>query len=271
MISRVGDDQLGKEALKKIWNLGLTLEYIQNDSIHPTGTVDIFFDKDMNPDFTINREVAYDYIEFSDKIAELVKSSDCFCYGTLAQRNQTSKDSLNKMIELLNDAVCLYDINLRKDCYTAGNIIESLKYATVVKLNDDEALELKELLAIPYSGLDDIGKAIIEKYGIDVCLITLGENGVLAISESGDIGYFPGYKVKLADPLGAGDAFSAGFIHSWLQNKNLTKACNLGNILGAITATQKGATVPIPQKAIDSFQSKTTERNLIGSLEKHIN
>ena len=271
MISRVGDDQLGKLALKRIWNLGLTFEYIQNDPVHPTGTVDIFFDDRMNPDFTINQEVAYDYIEFTGALAGLCKTADCFCYGTLAQRNDNSRETLHKLLDVLNDTLCFYDVNLRKDCYTTGIINDSLSRADIVKMNDTEALELNEILSLTTSGLVDIGKAITDKYSLNLCLITLGAQGVIAVSESGEICYVPGYGVVLADPLGAGDAFSAGFIHTWLVKQDLYEACKLGSILGAVTAGQQGATAPIRQSATDTLLQPGQERNIDKSLEKYMN
>ena len=270
MVSRVGDDPMGRQALQKIWNLGLSLDYIQNDRQHPTGTVDIFFDDKMNPDFTINRDAAYDYIEHTTALERLCRSAECFCYGTLAQRNKVSRNTLFGLFDLLDGAVCFYDINLRKECYSTGVINDSLTKANIVKLNDTEAVELKEILSFSSSGLVDTGKYITEAYDIEVCLITLGENGVLAVSQSGEICYVPGHKVKLADPLGAGDAFSAGFIHEWLNNRNISEACRFGNILGAVVATQKGATVPIKQGSIDSVVCHDNNPNIDKTLEKHI-
>ena len=223
MISRVGDDQFGKQALKKIWNLCLSLDYIQNDLLHPTGTVDIFFDDRMNPDFTIIKDVAYDYIEFTGALDRLCRTADCFCYGTLAQRNDKSRETLNKLFDVLNDTLCFYDVNLRKDCYSTGIINDSLVRADIVKLNDTEAHELNEMLSLTNSGLVDIGKAIAHRYRLSACLITLGAQGVLAVSESGEICYVPGYKVKLAVMLSQQDLFIHGLI-----KKTLMKLVNLG-------------------------------------------
>ncbi len=271
MISRVGDDQLGRLALEKINDLGILPDYIQNDPRYPTGTVEVFFDDQKNPDYTIIRDVAYDYIEFTPALAELCKSADCFYFGTLAQRNQRSRDSLYKLFDIQNNTTCFYDVNLRKDCYSKSNIKDSLARADIVKLNDSEALELKDILSIASSDPVSIGKNISDTFSIEVCLITMGEKGALALSQSGEICYVPGYRVKLADPLGAGDAFSAGFIHAWLYKKDLHEACELGNIMGAIVATQEGATVPIQQKSIDSFNINNPHRNTDETFKEFIN
>jgi len=270
MISRVGDDQLGHKALRRIWNMGLSFDYIQNDRDHPTGTVDVYFDDKMDPDYTINREVAYDYIDYTTELEKLCESVDCFCYGTLAQRNNRSKNTLNRLLDLLNNAICFYDINLRKDCYSKAIIEDSLVRANILKLNDSEAATLKEMLSLPVSGLPDFCKSVIDSYNLEICLVTLGDKGVLAVSRPGEICYVPGYRVDLTDPLGAGDAFSAGFINSWLRNKKLSVACGFGNTMGALVATQKGATVPLKLEEIRSFVKNTFERNIDESLKEYL-
>ena len=270
MISRVGDDQLGRQALREIWNMGLSFEYIQNDPVHPTGTVNIFFDEGMNPDFTINPGVAYDYIAFTSELAELCESIDCFCYGTLAQRHPESRETLYRMLDMLDDALCFCDVNLRKDCFSAENVKESLKRAHIVKMNDSEAAILKEMLSLKASGLADFGRLLTEGYDLELCLITLGEYGVLAVPGPGEPCYVPGIKIELKDPLGAGDAFSAGFIYSWLRKVKLSDACEFGNAMGAIVATQKGATVPVRQGEMESFTKRSHKRNIDERLKEYM-
>jgi len=270
IISKVGKDDLGNLALENIQRLGLTDKYVQSDDTYPTGTVNIFFNKNMEPDFTIVRDVAYDFIDNSAELQELAARADCLCFGTLSQRNRKSRNTLCQLYEAFGGQHCFYDINLRKDCYTKEHIHESLALTEIVKLNNEEALVLRDMFELTSSKLEHIALELAEKFQIKICLITMGEKGALAISGKGEIVYVQGYKIELADPLGSGDAFSAGFIHALLQNKSLEEACTLGNILGAITATQRGATEPISQQQIIQFTEQQLERISEHSLEYYI-
>ena len=100
IISRLGKDELGKEAYDCISSLGLDTTYLQWDDHHPTGIVRVTFDNDNNPDFAIVKNVAYDYIEMNDLLREVVSTSDCICFGTLSMRSAETRETLNQLLEL---------------------------------------------------------------------------------------------------------------------------------------------------------------------------
>ena len=248
MISAVGNDDLGKLALQTISELQMSGRFIQIDKTHPTGTVNVFFDEYKNPDYEIIKDVAYDFITCNEDLEKLVKEVDCICYGTLAQRNPVSQQTLQKLLHQFNGRFKFYDLNLRKECYTTENIVSSLKNANVLKLNEKEAIELNNILQLKRNGLPEICKKLIEIYELKYCVITLEERGSLAVSEHNELVYTPGFKIDLNDPLGSGDAFSAGFIDSLLKGRSLEEAGETGNQLGALVATKKGATEKITQE-----------------------
>ena len=259
LISRVGSDELGAQALDQIAALGLDTRYMQVDDERPTGTVDVSFDQDGQPDYVINPDVAYDYIEHSASLTELAREADCICYGTLAQRADPSRQTL---VNLLNDAAengkakKFLDINLRKNCYFIETVSWSLAQADVLKLNEEEALELAEMFGVAaHANLLEIVKRLVEKWSLEHCLVTLGERGALCASLDGAIVYEPGFKVDLIDPCGSGDAFSAGFLRLLLRDKPMDECCRLGNALGAIVASQHGATAPIENAAVEQLLS----------------
>jgi fructokinase len=242
IVSRVGRDDLGDKALEKVRDLGMSTAYIQRDSRHPTGTVEVILDADKKPDYNIIAGVAYDHIGVDESILTLVGSADCLCFGTLAQRSRASRETLQAMLTSFRGRFRLYDINLRKNCYEHDIIHASLLHADIIKLNDEEAREVNGLLQLRADTLHGIGKALTMKYPVRICVITFGPNGVLAVSSDNEVVYEPGYRVLMRDPLGAGDAFSAGFISGLLSGSDLREACRFGNQLGAIVATQAGAT-----------------------------
>ena len=196
----------------------------------------------------------------NDALKDAALSSDCLCFGTLAQRSLKTGNTLEKLIEVSGKNIKLLDINLRKKCYSHDIVINSLKKADILKLNDDEAKQLSEILQIKYNTLIDLCSAIIERFSLLCCLVTLGEKGAFALSNENKKVYVPGYRIELVDSLGSGDAFTAGFIHCYLKGISLEEACTLGNILGAICATQKGGTQPINREKIEEFKNKNYDR-----------
>jgi fructokinase len=257
IISSIGNDDLGKEALIKVRDLGMPTEHIQQDQRYPTGTVEVILDEDKKPDYNIITGVAYDHIRLEESLFSLVKKADCLCFGSLAQRNKESRQTLQALLASFKGRFRFYDINLRKNCYDREVIHASLLSTDLLKLNDEEAVEMNELLQLGGEGLKGIGEAIVREYPVQACVITLGSNGVLALSSDDEIVYEPGYQVLMQDPLGAGDAFSAGFVSQLLAGSDLRRACRFGNQLGAIVATQAGATQTITPTAMKVVEGKT--------------
>ncbi len=171
----------------------------------------------------------------------------------MAQRNPISKQTLQKLLKHFKGKFRLYDLNLRKDCYSTENIISSLNNADILKLNKQEANKLNDLLQLKKNGLVEICMELINSYQLQYCVITLEEYGSLAVSEGGEVVYNPGFKVNLADPLGAGDAFTAGFVDALLREKSLNEASESGNQLGALVATQQGATQKITPDELNNI------------------
>jgi fructokinase len=256
MISAIGKDTLGEKAVKTISELQISDRYIQINPEYPTGTVNVFFDEFKNPDYEIIKDVAYDFVTFNENLEELILQVDCICFGTLAQRNSISKQTLHKLLMHFKGKYRFYDLNLRKDCYSTENIISSLNNADILKLNKQEANKLNDLLQLNKNGLVEICGELINSYQLQYCVITLEEYGSLAVSESGEVVYNPGFKVNLTDPLGAGDAFSAGFVDALLRGKSLKEASESGNRLGALVATKTGATQKITQDELNNIAVK---------------
>ena len=115
-------------------------------------------------------------------------------------------------------------------------------------MNEDEIFQIARMFSLSTNSLPEMCTAIIEKWGLKYCLVTLGERGAFAQSADDDKIYVPGYNIKLVDSIGADDAFSAGFVHKILHGSQLLEACSFGNTIGAIVATRQGCTKPISEK-----------------------
>jgi len=269
--SRLGRDELGRRALENALRLGLETAFLQWDDHYPTGTVRVSFDRRGNPDYYIVPGTAYDNIEADDSLVELVSAADCFCFGTLVQRSAKSRRTLELLLEAAGGGcVRFLDLNLRKDCYTGETVTSSLERADILKLNEDEAGTVSRMIFKEEQPLPDFCAKIVERYSLHCCVVTLGERGALACGKDGGKFYLSGYQVITADTVGAGDAFSAGFVHFFLQGRSLGEACRFGNIMGALAASRKGPTAPIQSREIETFAARGIEHRLDPRLKEFL-
>lgn len=263
LLSKVGDDKAGKEAREALRKLGLSDENIQTDYEFPTGSVKISIDKNGIPDFNIITDVAYDHIEINSEMMEAFSQADCVCFGTLVQRYGISKNTLRELIHEAPDVVKFLDVNLRKKCYTAATLEDSLRMANILKTNDEELMITKELLGLKNESLRDLAEEALEKFNLDIILCTLGSNGAFCLTKEGIFYYDPGYQISLGDTVGAGDAFSAGFVHYYMNGYPIDDALRFGNAAGAMVATTTGATSPISKEEILDFMVIPHNRNSV--------
>ena len=261
LLSKVGNDKAGKEAREALRNLGVSDENVQTDYEFPTGTVKVKIDEIGNPDFNIITEVAYDHIEINSEMMEAFSEADCVCFGTLVQRYGISKNTLRELIHESPDVVKFLDINLRKKCYSAAIIEDSLRMTNILKTNDEELLVTKELLGLKSENLKDLAKEAIEKFNLEIILCTLGSNGAFCLTQDDAFHYDPGYQISLGDTVGSGDAFSAGFVHYYMNGFEIGEALRFGNAAGAMVATTTGATSPVSKEQILDFMTIPQNRN----------
>jgi fructokinase len=253
IVSRLGKDRLGETALEDIKELGMKTDFIQIDHDHPTGTVNVFFDEQKNPQYTIHEHVAYDYIEYPEPLRARIENCDCLYFGTLAQRERTSRATLEKMVDDFSGRFILYDINLRKHCFTKEVIARSLSGANILKLNEEELSLLNDMFALGKTSIPTQAGRLISVFDMEYVLVTLGDKGSFGVGKEGGELYNRGYKVELVDPVGSGDACTAGFIDRLLAGSSFSEASAYGNALGALVASQEGATRPISREDVDEF------------------
>lgn len=263
IVTRLGKDEFGERAAQRMRALGMDMRFVQWDGEHPTGTVEIVFDAKRQPDYTIVPNVAYDFMEFDEGLRQLAASASAVCFGTLIQRRERSRRTLEALLDsAAAESLRFLDINLRKLCYSRETVLWSLDRANLLKLNEDEAAALDGMLELGGGGLLETGQRLVERWALRHCIVTLGERGALCFSAGENPLHEPGYAVELADPCGSGDAFSAGFLHGLLAGHDRRECCRLGNALGAIVATQAGATAPISAGDRERFLAATVERRM---------
>jgi len=246
MYTRVGDDDLGKKALNEVKRHQVNTEFVQIDTQHQTGTACVQLDDNAVPTFTLTKNTAYDFIEASPETCNAInaKKFDLFYFGTVSQKGAISEKSLHFILDncKFNEIFC--DINIRKPFFTKEIIDYSLSMATILKINDGELVlisnmffgDLDEEAAISalYNAYKNLHTILITK-GPDGCTVYSNKSGNV-VSKSLNFCFSPA-----VDTVGAGDAFSAGFIFSYLNGADIFEASRIGNIMGDYVASQKGA------------------------------
>lgn len=253
IVTRLGTDILGQRAWGALTDFGVDTSLVQWDTKWPTGVVDIEFNSDRVASIHIRPDVAYDYIEPSPDALAAAEKADCVCYGTVAQRSPASRKTLQSLLRRASNALKVLDINLRDNCFTRETVSGSIERADVLKLNAQEAATLSQMFGLEFSNLPQFANSVFTRWPLRCIVITLEGKGAFAAARAGDRVYSPGYCVRLEDPLGAGDAFTAGFVHQYLRGKTLSESCRFGNALGAIVAGQVGATAALCRNDIEKF------------------
>ncbi len=245
--SRVGQDSRGIEALRQMEELGLDIDHVQTDRRHPTGTVNVELDDRGIAQYEIKQPVAWDFLEWTDEWGQLAKESDAVCFGSLAQRSEKSRTTIRKFLAATSsDTLKVFDVNLRQSYYTQNILSESMQLADIVKLNDDELPKLMSLLGVAHKDQQSSARHLIRDFGLKVVCITLGDRGSLLVRLK-DASEHPGFRVRVADTVGSGDAFTAGLVHEYLRGASLDQMNEAANRVGAWVASEVGA-MPTPKR-----------------------
>jgi fructokinase len=253
--SRVGSDEAGREILTSLQKLKIPLDYIQIDPYHPTGIVDVKVGPVGLPDYVIKENVAWDYIELNEGLKKLAGEADVIYFGTIAQRSLTSRKTISDFLKLSGENITrIFDINLRQNFYSPEIIKSSLKFSTIIKLNEKELEKLKEMMGSTCQD-DDINfcRELMDKYDIKLVCITRGEKGSIIIDKD-HFYQHPGYKVTVVDTVGAGDAFAAAMVVKYIEGGTLEEISEFANQIGSWVCTKKGATPLLTQEIKRLFQ-----------------
>jgi fructokinase len=248
IISSVGDDEFGREIL---YNIDKTSIISFIDVIDkPTGTVSVRLDKHGIPNYIIHEDVAWDYISPSEDALEFAKKSDAVCFGSLAQRSETSYYSIQEILKMVPESsLKVFDINLRQRFYNENIIGNSLEKANVLKINDEEILLFAEMFGISGDEYEIIYQ-VLYKYNLRLLALTKGAAGSWLISKEED-SYLETPKVAVADTVGAGDSFTAALVAGMLKGSSLKNIHRSAVDVSAFVCTQKGATPILPNHLIE--------------------
>jgi len=239
--SMVGDDELGREALAAATDLGVETQLIGTSPDMPTGTVVVDPDGADGPAFEIVSPAAYESIALDDPALDAIRSSRPrgIVFGTLAQRFPAVFESTRRIVEAAPEAHRLYDVNLREGCWTPELVLTLLPLATIVKLNELEAMTVADILGCP-SEPTALGERLAGEFRVHGVCVTSGASGA-AFWMEGELHLAAGIPITVVDTVGAGDAFAAGLLHGVLEGRPAAAALALANQLGALVASRPGA------------------------------
>ncbi len=251
--SRVGDDDLGREATRVMQELVLNTAYVQCDRQHPTGMAGVFIDSAGQPTFTIKESVSWDFLEWTESWEQLSARADVVCFGSLAQRSPTSAATIERFLQnTAKKALRIFDVNLRQSFYSMEVLRRSLQYTDIVKLNDHELLRVTSLLAFDAGDEETLARRLLSKFHLRLVCLTRGARGSLLVSENRTIEH-KGFSVKVADAVGAGDAFAASLAHDYVRGKSLEEISESANRFASWVATQVGATPTIHRSRLQNI------------------
>ncbi len=252
--SRLGRDSLGQQALQRMQELGLAGDHVQIDSDHPTGTVKVEINAQGQARFEIAHPVAWDFLEWTSTWRQLARQADAVCFGSLAQRSIQSRTTIRSFLNAATRAIKVFDVNLRQSYYSLEVISESMKLADIVKVNDEELPKIMALHGFEQEDARSSAHRLLDLYHLDLICITRGARGSLLVREDA-VNEHPGFRVKVVDTVGSGDAFTAALVHEYLKGSSLEAMNEAANRMGAWVASRPGG-MPV---ATDSFATSLAE------------
>lgn len=242
IISAVGDDELGKEALSLIEKINVDSGCVSICPNAPTGRVDVKMHDNGIPSYHIVSPSSWDFIDSSENTIEAAKNSNAFAYGTLSQRSGESRAALKKILAAL-PASCLKicDVNLRAPYYTYEIVESSISGADILKINDDELEVLTAVLNLDGGDIQTRAQTILERYNLRHLLLTCGPKGYMVLSANEAPVFGGGGKIKIVDTVGAGDSFTAAFTVNILAGKNVEESARAADTLAEEVCSRRGA------------------------------
>ncbi|HLY43418.1 MAG TPA: carbohydrate kinase [Terracidiphilus sp.] len=266
VLSRIGRDDLGRKAVETLDPLPADTSHLQIDPAHETGSVTVAF-HDGQPEYVIHQPAAWDSMELSDEWVQLAERADAVCFGSLAQRSRESRQTI-QTLAAQTPATCVrvFDVNLRAPFYSSEVLQESLELATVMKMNDAEVVLVMSLLGLPADAeasgetlQQSCGRLLAEFPTLHMVAVTRGCHGSFLMTRD-EWNQHPGVPTRVADTIGAGDAFTAAMTHYMLRGADLETLNEAGNRWGAWIASQSGAMPDMSEQVRLSITSAIESR-----------
>lgn len=244
-VSAIGNDKLGEDTIAEM--NGKHLNHIFPSVPYPTGSVQVSLDEKGVPAYDIKENVAWDNIPFTNEIESVARSCRAVCFGSLAQRNAVSRNTIRKFIESTpSGCIRIFDINLRQNFYTSNVIRDSLELCNILKINDEEIMLVSRMFNYDSSNIENVCRTIMEDFSLEMVILTCGTKGSYIFTKGG-VSFMPTPKVNVADTVGAGDSFTGSFCAAILRGLPVAEAHKKAVEVSAYVCTQNGAMPEIPE------------------------
>lgn len=244
-VSAIGNDKLGEDTIAEM--NGKHLNHIFPSVPYPTGSVQVSLDEKGVPAYDIKENVAWDNIPFTNEIESVARNCRAVCFGSLAQRNAVSRNTIRKFIESTpSGCIRIFDINLRQNFYTSNVIRDSLEHCNILKINDEEIMLVSRMFNYDSSNIENVCRTIMEDFSLEMVILTCGTKGSYIFTKGG-VSFMPTPKVNVADTVGAGDSFTGSFCAAILRGLPVAEAHKKAVEVSAYVCTQNGAMPEIPE------------------------
>ena len=262
--SRIGRDQLGESARTYLASMPADTTYLQTDEEQATGSVSVTI-HDGQPEYVIHQPVAWDFLAYTPEWLALAQRADAVCFGTLAQRHNVSRKTIHAFLAATPEG-CLrvFDVNLRKPFYDARLLADSLKKATLLKINEIELpivmalLDLAQDCGSDESSILQCARLLLDHYPLQLVCVTMGSQGSVLVTREEHHRHY-GIATEVADTVGAGDAFTAALVKFYLQGVPLPVLNEAGNRWGSWVASQRGAMPELPEDVRAAIEARILE------------
>ena len=249
-MSALGADSDGAEIRRILSTKKLPDAHIQTDREHPTGRVTVTL-HDGKPSYEILGDVPWDFICFDEELRRLAGRFDAVCFGSLAQRNADTRKAIHSFLaSMRSDSLRVFDINLRQEFFSREIIEQSLRYANILKLSDEELPVLAEFFKLSGS-VDAQLDALRRTFRLRLVAYTMGGEGSLLVA-AGETAKHPGFPTQVIDTVGAGDSFTAALCTGLLKNLPLGEINCRSCQFAAFVCSQAGATPLLPRELVAS-------------------
>ena len=244
VVSAVGNDRLGRRAVRNIASDGVETCLIQQKAL-PTGTVEVDSSVPTDPKYDIVEPVAWDGMELTEPALDIIRKASCVCWGSLAQRSALSRRTILSLVDAAPaDCLRVFDINIRQHYYSRRLLAGSLRRADVLKLNENELPLLQALFA--WEG--DPIEALFARYRrLSLVVYTCGSSHSSIYDRNGLVSRIRTPKVKVRDTVGAGDSFTAVLVTSLLKGCTVPAAHAKAVEVAALVCRSHGAIVSLPE------------------------
>lgn len=246
VVSAIGDDALGHEITENFTSKGLTQ---QMETVpYPTGTVMVEIDQAGIPQYEIKENVAWDNIPYTDRLEQLAQKTKAVCFGSLAQRNAVSRETINRFLDAIpaeNNPLFVFDVNLRQGFYNEEILCGSMKRCNILKINDEELVTVSRIFGCPDIDFQEQCRILLGKFNLKILILTCGINGSYVFTP-GNVSFQPTPKIEVADTVGAGDSFTAAFISCILKGRTVAEAHSRAVQTSAYVCSRKGAMPILP-------------------------